>query len=294
MNNCKNILYRWESDHMNNITQKNPMVSVIIPTYNRANLIERAIRSVQCQTYEDFEIIVVDDGSTDGTKEVVQGIDDERIKYIKSPVNRGQANARNIGIRRAKGKYIAFQDSDDVWLSEKLEKQVKVLEQADETVGMVYTMFQYQNGQENDARPYPPKELSLDIKRGFIFPHLFAGNLVGMPTVLIRREIIDKVGMFDTKFSCLEDYEWVLRIAKRYQVEIVEEVLVHTYFTNSSVSSSKLEEAKVCCQIILMYKKEIERYHAKEDMLWRIRSIGAKIGAEQLVEELIEVTLQHI
>lgn len=283
-----------EGDEMEGIEQNVPMVSVVIPTYNRAGLIRRAIESVLSQTYENYEIIVVDDGSTDNTKECVQTIGDDRVKYIKSPVNRGQANARNIGIRRAKGKYIAFQDSDDVWLPEKLEKQMKIMEQAEESVGMVYSMFEYQNAGEQTAVPYPPKELSLDIKTGFIFPHLFAGNLVGMPTVLARKEVFDQVGMFDTTLSCLEDFEMVLRIAREYNVEIAEEVLVHTYYTDSSVSSMKLEEAKALCRILLMYKEDIGKYGCIEDMLWRIRNVGEQIGAEEAVEAMIEAVLRHI
>lgn len=271
-----------------------PMVSVVIPTYNRAGLVGRAIESVLNQTYEDYEIIVVDDGSTDDTKECVQAIGDERVKYVKSPVNRGQANARNIGIRRAKGKYIAFQDSDDVWLPEKLEKQMRIMESAEDSVGMVYSMFEYQNAGKQMSVPYPPKELSQDIKTGFIFPHLFAGNLVGMPTALVRREVFDRVGIFDTKLSCLEDFEMVLRIAREYHVEMVEEVLVHTYFTNGSVSSRKLEEAKVLCQILLMYKDDVQKYNGMEDMLWRIRTAGKQVGAKEAVETMIEAVLQHI
>jgi len=95
------------------MNEKNPTVSVIIPTYNRAHTIGRAIKSVLNQTYQDFEIIVVDDGSTDNTEEVVKSFRDKRIRYIQHKKNKGAAAARNTGIKSAKGKYIAFQDSDD-------------------------------------------------------------------------------------------------------------------------------------------------------------------------------------
>jgi glycosyltransferase involved in cell wall biosynthesis len=102
-------------------------VSVVIPTYNRASLLGRAIKSVLEQTYQDFEIIVVDDASTDNTEEVVRNLRDRRIRYLRHEKNRGGSAARNTGIRAAWGQYIAFQDSDDEWLPEKLKKQMEVL-----------------------------------------------------------------------------------------------------------------------------------------------------------------------
>lgn len=110
------------------IAKNNPKVSVIIPTYNRAHLIGRAIKSVLNQTYKDFEIIIVDDGSTDKTEEVVKDFKDERVRYIRREKNKGGSAARNTGIKAARGEYIAFQDSDDEWLPEKLEKQMKAFE----------------------------------------------------------------------------------------------------------------------------------------------------------------------
>lgn len=102
-----------------------PQVSVVIPTYNRANLISRSIMSVLSQTYQDFEIIVVDDASTDGTKDVVKSFADSRIRYLRNKKNRGPSIARNIGIHKSVGKTIAFLDSDDEWKSMKLEKQIE-------------------------------------------------------------------------------------------------------------------------------------------------------------------------
>src|SRR4030043_1337098 len=103
-----------------------PTVSVIIPTYNRAHLVGRSIRSVLNQTYQDLEVIVVDDGSKDNTAEIVRGITDPRIVFLKHEKNRGVSAARNTGLKAARGKYIAFQDSDDEWLPQKLEKQLEL------------------------------------------------------------------------------------------------------------------------------------------------------------------------
>ena len=106
--------------------KKNPTVSVVIPTYNRAPLIGRSIKSVLNQTYQDFEIIIVDDASTDNTKEVVSNFNDERIRYIQHEENKGEAAARNTGIKATRCDYIAPQDSDDEWIPEKLSTQIEL------------------------------------------------------------------------------------------------------------------------------------------------------------------------
>ena len=103
-----------------------PKVSVVIPTHDRAHLVGRAIRSVLAQTFQDFEIIVVDDCSVDNTKEVVQSLADSRIRYLRHEINRGGSAARNTGIGAARGEWIAFLDSDDEWLPKKLEKQLEM------------------------------------------------------------------------------------------------------------------------------------------------------------------------
>jgi glycosyltransferase involved in cell wall biosynthesis len=118
-----------------------PKVSVIIPTYNRAGLLKRAIQSVLNQIYQDFEIIIVDDASTDNTENVIESFKEHRIRYIKHESNKGAAVARNTGIKFANENYIAFQDSDDEWLPEKLEKQMEIIEHASPRVGVVYTGY---------------------------------------------------------------------------------------------------------------------------------------------------------
>ena len=144
-----------------------PTVSIIIPTYNRAHLIDRSIQSVLNQTYQDFELIVVDDGSTDNTEDIIRQFQekDKRIKYIKHDKNKGGSAARNTGIKNSRGEYIAFQDSDDEWFPEKLEKQIEIIECTDPKVGIVYSdMFKIYN--KNIKYFHSPAIMP----KGYIFP----------------------------------------------------------------------------------------------------------------------------
>ena len=230
---------------------KNPTVSVIIPTYNRAHLIGRAIRSVLNQTYQDFEIIVVDDGSTDNTEEVVKGFNDGRIRYIRHDENRGGAAARNTGIRAAKGEYIAFQDDDDEWLPGKLEKQIKALEGAPPEVGVVYTDFRrFDERSTNELKPTKVMQVSGDIHGD-----LLEDNFIGTPTVLVRRGCFDKVGMFDEELPRFQDWELWIRISKYYHFKHIREALVNSYEIPGGISSNAQARA-IARELIL--KKHFE------------------------------------
>lgn len=123
------------------MTENKPTVSIIIPTYNRSQLIARAVKSVLNQTYQNFELIIIDDGSTDNTRELVTSFNDERIRYIRHEENKGEAAARNTGLKAARCDYIAYQDSDDEWLPEKLARQIELLQDASPEVGVIYTGF---------------------------------------------------------------------------------------------------------------------------------------------------------
>ena len=191
------------------MSEKNPTVSVIIPTYNRVHLIRRAIQSVLNQTYQDFEVIIVDDGSTDNTEEVVKSFNDPRIRYIRHEKNKGAATARNTGIKAARGKFIAFQDSDDEWLPEKLEKQMKVFENTPAKVGVVYTGFWKI---ENNKKIYIPFSW-VKQKEGNIHKELLKGNFVTTQSIVARKECFKKAGMFDEKLPRFQDWELVIRLS---------------------------------------------------------------------------------
>ena len=210
----------------------NPIVSIIIPTYNRTDLISRAISSVLNQTFKNFEVIIIDDGSTDNTENVVKSFNDSRIKYIKNKKNVGAAVTRNIGIKAAKGKFIAFQDSDDEWLPEKLKRQVKVLAACQEN-NVIYTGFWRI---KDKKKTYIPLS-RVKQKEGSIHKELLKGNFISTQTILAKKECFEKVGVFDENLPRFQDWELVLRLSKHYDFKFIDEPLVLCYFTPKSIST---------------------------------------------------------
>jgi glycosyltransferase involved in cell wall biosynthesis len=202
-----------------------PKVSVIIPAYNSMEFLPRTLNSVLCQTFRDFEVIIVNDGSKDNIEDWMKTIEDKRVRLI-SQSNQGQSAARNIGICQSEGDYIAFLDSDDLWDPKKLEKQVNVLDENLEA-GLVYTWS---------------AELSMDDKvlrkiwkfsdEGNVWEKLVQGNTISCGSVpMIRRDCIEKVGLFSKfPFAC-EDWDFWLRVSAIYQFKVVREVLTY-YRTN--------------------------------------------------------------
>jgi len=203
------------------VTKKVPKVSVIIPTYNRAHLVGRAIRSVLNQTYQDFEIIVVDDHSTDNTEEVVKSFNDPRIRYIRHEKNRGGSAARNTGIRAARGEYIAFLDDDDYWLPTKVEKQISLFEQAPADVGMVYSGFALVN--PSCSRIYG---LHKPRCRGRLSAKEIFSWITTTSTMMVRKDFLIQIGGFDERLSVFEDPDLRIRLAQICRFDYIDEVQV--------------------------------------------------------------------
>jgi glycosyltransferase involved in cell wall biosynthesis len=226
-----------------------PTVSIITPTYNREQLLGRAIQSILNQTYQDFELIIVDDGSTDNTERLVKSFNSEKVRYIRQRENKGPAVARNTGLRSAKGNYIAFQDSDDEWLPEKLEKQVRVFETAPPEVGVVYTSYYKARKNGKRARPYA----SLVPQEGDVFSHLLKGRVVLPSTAVIKRECFERAGLFDERLLPIEDSELFMRFSRDYHFKCINEPLV--LYSPQSDSISKNTGAR-----LKPYKLILERY----------------------------------
>jgi len=208
------------------------LVSVILPTYNRAHLLRRSIQSILDQTYQEFEIIVVDDCSSDSTEEVVKSFHDERIRYIRNEKHMGAPFSRNVGIRVARGEYIAFQDSDDIWLPRKLAKQINAFKNGPKELGVVYTSFWRIEGNKGICIPQPNFKRS----EGDVHEILLETNFIGTPTAIVKKECFEKVGMFDEKLLRLQDWDLWIRISKYYHFKHINEPLAICYLQHDSIS----------------------------------------------------------
>ncbi len=209
------------------------MISVVIPTYNRARYLFKAIDSVLAQTYKNYEIIIVDDGSTDNTVEVVQPYL-SRIKYIYQD-NKGVSSARNTGIRAAKRKWIAFLDSDDEWLPRKLEFQMIDLQQFPDAV-MSCTNILFEGVPGTASVDFFKNCLSFDVKQSlFVRESLFKGYAC-TSTVLAKLETIIDVGLFDEEISIYEDTDLFFRLSTKGGVVVNPKVLAKAFRRNESES----------------------------------------------------------
>ena len=202
-----------------------PLVSVIIPTYNRQQLVQRAIRSVLSQTFSDFEILVVDDGSTDNTAVVIQAFEDPRIVYLNQNHSGLPAVARNTGIKHATGDYIAFLDSDDLWLPEKLDLQIAFMT-AHSEIGLSFTNIWIFESDPEECWPEPALQPG-NTYYGREFNRLYGHYVIYNLTVMIRSEVPDAVGGLneDPKLKSVEDYEYWLRISHHFPIGYIDKPL---------------------------------------------------------------------
>lgn len=201
-----------------------PAVSIIIPTYNRASLVREAALSVLAQTFEDFELIIVDDGSTDGTADALAGLDD-RLRYVPQ-ANAGRSAARNRGLELAAGEFVAFLDSDDLFLPTKLERQVGHMRRPG-AAAMSYTSA-VNTDAEGNRYPFDYEASA----RGDIYSRvaMYIPVTVCLPTVMVRRSVLDEIGGFDERLDRFEDTDMWRRIAKRHRVDAIREPLTAVRF----------------------------------------------------------------
>lgn len=241
--------------------KKNPLVSVIIPAYNCAAFIGEAIQSVINQTFDSYEVIVIDDGSTDDTAAVVDHFGD-RVRYLRQE-NQGVAAARNRGIRSAAGQIIGFLDADDRWKPDKLERQIPILLSADD-IGVIFSGHQNLGGQTAGFNQYESPELTkllsvislgqhaylIDDKN--LFQKIMRYYLLLTSTVLIKKSCIEHVGGFDESLDIAEDTQLWLRISKRSKVAFVDLPLTERWSRGESLTG---DEARFTRQIILMFQR---------------------------------------
>lgn len=254
---------------------ENPKVSVVIPCYNGEKFIGDAIESVLNQTYQDFEIIVVDDGSTDNSKSVIEHyLVDDRVKFIQHQQNRGIPAARNAGIRIATGQYIAFLDQDDKWMRQKLQLQVHFFRNTHKDVdllfGNIIVIDEYGRclGQ---LPPNPYFQQVLNDKKQTL-KKLFESNFIPSITVMLKRECLIAVGYFDERVICgADDYDLWMRIAGRFFIGYIDKILaVRLKHAKNYTNPVRMHEGelKIVNKIVQEYpllknmkRKKIARLH---------------------------------
>jgi glycosyltransferase involved in cell wall biosynthesis len=207
-----------------------PKVSVIIPTFNRAHILGRAIERVLGQTYADLELRVIDDGSSEGPAELLKNFPDARLRYLQQPRNLGVSAARNRGIQEAHGEWLAFLDSDDLWLAQKLERQFAALQGVDCVAS--YCCLLRIDGEIQTRIPYRADTINSGAKP---WPSLLMDGLWFSQTWLVPRRVVIAAGLFDERMNIWEDWDLFLRIALQGPVHHLPEILVHSAVSHDSL-----------------------------------------------------------
>jgi glycosyltransferase involved in cell wall biosynthesis len=227
-----------------------PGVSVIIPTYNYGHFVGEALESVLGQTVRDLEVIVVDDGSTDHTAAVIGPyLADARVRFQVIP-HGGVSAAKNTGIRLSRAPLVAFLDSDDLWLPAKLERQLALF-QADPDLGVVYSRRLLINETGQEVAYQQPV-----FHRGKILEPLFRTNFVCQSSALVRRTVLDEVGLFDERYPPVEDYDLWLRVAARYRFDYVDEPLVKYRVGHASLTALTENRLFIALEIMRRFLEE--------------------------------------
>ena len=223
------------------------MVSIIIPAYNRENTIRASIESVLKQTINDIEVLVIDDGSTDNTAEVIKSISDKRVKYYYQN-NSGACVARNYGIKLAQGEIIAFHDSDDQWLPGKLEEELKAL---DENHADIVFCQMLKNG----------RKIPDYLEEGFVSTLTFLqnGNIIGTPTIIGRRYCFEQI-QFDPLMPRLQDRDIAIQLSKKYKVYFLREALMKVEVQANSITRND-EKGVIALERIMNKNKSIIEKH---------------------------------
>lgn len=250
-----------------------PKVSAIITTFNRADYLKKAIESVLNQTFTDFELLILDNSSTDNTESVVKSLGDNRLRYIKhKPL--GISQARNLAVRESTGKFISFLDDDDIWLPCKLEKQLEVFERGDKDLSLVYGGFVKINAAGKKVGIHKP------VLRGNILRELlwqkddFTGSA---SNPMIKKSVIDNLGGYDEQVTTGEDWELYLRLAEKDKIDFTSEFVALIRTHSGPRLGDKLEET---AQLEI---KVLQRYGYIFDTAKRLKSFyNQKLGGKYI------------
>tara|TARA_A100001035_G_scaffold279957_1_gene283188 strand:- start:701 stop:1654 length:954 start_codon:yes stop_codon:yes gene_type:complete len=217
-----------------------PAVSVIMPAYNAANTIAESIESVLNQNYSNFKLYIVDHGSSDNTSIIIKKFDDNRIIYLFQP-NLGFGSPglpRNLALKHIDSKYIAFLDSDDLWLPNKLKEQIEYFESLDDNFALVYSNFRVFTSKPSDSSPINRKNLKFFNN---VFYDLILSNFIGLPTVIIKANALKEVGFFRTDLKGIEDWDLWLRISKIFKISYISKEHALYRISPNSMSGDKIK-----------------------------------------------------
>ncbi len=242
-----------------------PAVTVVIPAYNSARYIGEALESVRAQSMHDFEVIVVDDGSTDRTVEVARDAARGLAVQVLEQRNSGPGAARNAGIRAAAGRYCAFLDADDLMLPDRLAEQTRLLD-ADAQLGLVHTdlmTFDERGTIHGSRRAFS------DPCGGQILDRLLLGNFITTSTVMAPRAVLLKAGLFGLERRVSEDFELWLRIAAEWPVGYIERALIRYRYTPGSLSGDKLFAARAALDVVDSFWRDHRQYRGQRPDVYR-------------------------
>jgi glycosyltransferase involved in cell wall biosynthesis len=236
------------------VQERNMLVSVVIPTYNRAELVERAVHSVLSQTYPDLEVIIVDDASTDNTRDRIKALQqvDRRIQYFRHDNNRGAQVARNTGIQAAKGEYMAFLDSDNEWLPRKLERQMVLFFPKADSPGVVYCGYSKVSAGSDVLNEYVPRY------RGLVYKQVLGDWLTDTSTLVVRKDILERIHGFDENIRAYQEWDLCIRLSRECEFDFVPECLtLYHQHALPSISKDHLRDAYGYLGVVDTYREAI-------------------------------------
>jgi glycosyltransferase involved in cell wall biosynthesis len=230
-----------------------PLVTVVMPTYNRRALLELSLASVSRQTWRDFEILVVDDGSTDGTEELLGNYNDARLRWLRTEKRCGAAVARNIGIAESRGEFVAFQDSDAEWEKEKLEVQMRHLLSSDAPDAVTSAFWREKRG----SRVRIPKRTTLATGDPVDYKFLLWENFVDTPSIVARKSSLVSIQGFDEAMPRFQDWDLALRLSQQFRFIFLDSPLHVTRYQINSISSNHIAGCAALLRIMEKFNVEM-------------------------------------
>lgn len=274
-----------------------PLVSVIIPAYNRENTISRAVQSVLNQTFQDFEIIIVNDASWDNTTNMIGSFKDPRIHLINHDFNKGASASRNTGVKNATGNYVAFLDSDDEWVPSKLEVQLKAMQNdhgSSPRMRLSCTGFNIHLLDDNKTI-----EKKLDNHKHPNYSIAVGCEFSPGSTLMVAREVFNEVGFFDENLPRLEDWDWLLRYSVSGTIGIIPEILSIIYNKRGRQGEAFLRSIPLFIQKnnkLLGVKSDIQNYPKKNVVIGQIwlHAVGSLLREKKYVLGVINLFKAHL